>query len=159
MRTTARQTRANRTIPVAFQNEAASLQLRGDGHACVEGVRALRLALGLPLQQKAPWRGGGCRTRHAHDGRVRLGRLTLWRVQCTTWRAVCTGLPPCVLRDRQMRPAVAREARLATPGGLRWERGAVLSPSAPLALSRLGCACGHHRLVTVLTRWGLPLPA
>jgi len=30
--------------------------------------------------------------------------------------------------------------------------------SAPLALSRRVCAFGHHRLVTVLPRCGLPLP-
>ena len=47
MRTTARQTRKNRTITVDFQNEATSVQLLGDGKAFVECVLAFLLALGL----------------------------------------------------------------------------------------------------------------
>jgi len=43
-------------------------------------------------------------------------------------------------------------------GGLSGERCAVLSHLSPLGLSRLVCAIGHPRLVTVLTRCGLPLP-
>jgi hypothetical protein len=40
MRTTARQTRENRTITVDFQNEATYIQLLGDGKAFVECVLA-----------------------------------------------------------------------------------------------------------------------
>jgi hypothetical protein len=159
MRTTARQTRENRTITVDFQNEATYVQLLGDGKAFVECVLAFLLALGLQLKHKATCRGGGCLTRHSHYVRVRLGSLTIWRVQCTTCRAVFTVLPHFVLRYRQMRPEVARDALLATHGGLSVERCAVISPISPMALSRLVCACGHHSLVTVLTRCGLPLPA
>src|SRR6266702_2185038 len=57
-----------------------------------------------------------------------------------------------------MRPAVARDALLATHGGLSLELCAVLYHLSPMALSRLVCAFGHHSLVTVLTRCGLPLP-
>jgi len=57
-----------------------------------------------------------------------------------------------------MRPAVARNALLATHGGLSLELCAVLYHIAPMALYRLVCALGHHSLVTVLTRCGLPLP-
>jgi len=57
-----------------------------------------------------------------------------------------------------MRPEVAREALLATHGGLSLERCAVLYHLSPMALSRLVCAFGHHSLVTVLTRCGLSLP-
>ena len=71
---------------------------------------------------------------------------------------VFTVLPHFVLRYRQMRPEVARDALLATQGGLSLELCAVLWPLSPMALSRLVCACGHHSLVTVLTRCGLPLP-
>jgi hypothetical protein len=49
MRTTARQTRENRTITVDFQNEATYIQLLGDGKAFVECVLAFLLALGLAL--------------------------------------------------------------------------------------------------------------
>src|SRR5262245_8896085 len=45
-----------------------------------------------------------------------------------------------------------------THGGLSVERCAVLHHLSPMALYRLVCAFGHHRLVTVLSRCGLPLP-
>src|SRR5262252_11134 len=57
-----------------------------------------------------------------------------------------------------MRPEVARDALLATHGGLSLEVCAVLSHLSPMALYRLVCAFGHSSLVTVLTRCGLPLP-
>ena len=94
MRNTARQTRENRTLTVDFQNEAAYFQLLGDGKAFVECVLAFLLALGFQLAHKATCHGGGCLTRHSHYVRVRLGGLTIWRLQCTTCRAVFTVLPP-----------------------------------------------------------------
>ena len=110
MGTAAKPTRENRTITVDFQDAATSFRLLHDGKAFGECVLAFVLALGFPLTPTATCRGGGGLTRHAHDARVRLGGRTLWRVQCTTWRAVCTVLPPFVLRDRSMRPKVARAA-------------------------------------------------
>jgi hypothetical protein len=71
---------------------------------------------------------------------------------------VFTILPHFGLRYRQRRPEVARDALWATPGGLSLELCAVLSHLSPMALSRLVCTFGHHRLVMVLTRCGLPLP-
>src|SRR5918911_1648290 len=158
MRTTARQTRENRTITVDFQNEATYFQLLGDGKAFVECVLAFLLSLGFQLKHKATCSGGGCLTRHSHYLRVRLGGVTIWRLQCTTCRAVFTVLPHFILCYRQMRPEVARDALLATHGGLSLELCAVLYHISPMALSRLICAFGHHSLVTVLTRCGLPLP-
>jgi hypothetical protein len=158
MRTTARQTRDNRTITVDFQNEATYFQLLGDGKAFVELVIAFVLSLGFQLKHKATCHGGGCLTRHSHYVRVRLGGLTIWRLQCTTCRAVFTVLPHFVLRYRQMRPEVARDALLATHGGLSLELCAVICHISPMALYRLVCAFGHQSLVTVLTRCGLPLP-
>ena len=67
-------------------------------------------------------------------------------------------LPHFVLRYRHMRPDVARDALLATHGGLSLELCAVIGHISPMALYRLVCAFGHHSLVTVLTRCGLPLP-
>jgi hypothetical protein len=116
------------------------------------------LSLGFQLKHKATCSGGGGLTRHSHYLRVRLGGLTIWRLQCTTCRAVFTVLPHFVLRYRQMRPEVAREALLATHGGLSLELCAVLYHISPMALYRLVCAFGHQGLVTVLTRCGLPLP-
>jgi hypothetical protein len=53
---------------------------------------------------------------------------------------------------------VARDALLATHGGLSLELCAVIYHISPMALYRLVCAVGHQGLVTVLTRCGLPLP-
>src|SRR5262249_60616672 len=103
MRNTARQTRANRTITIDFQNEATYLQLLGDGKAFLECVLAFIMALGFQLKHKATCRGGGCLTRHSHYARVRLGGLTIWRLQCTPVRAVFTALPPFVLRFPRIR--------------------------------------------------------
>src|SRR6516164_673841 len=158
MPNTARQPRENRTITVDFHNEATYLQLLGDGKAFLECVLAFLLSLGFQLAHKATCRGGGCLTRHSHYARVRLGGLTIWRIQCTTCRAVFTVLPHFVLRYRQMRPEVARDALLATHGGLSLELCAVLYHISPMALYRLVCAFGHQSLVAVLTRCGLPLP-
>jgi hypothetical protein len=158
MRTTARQTRENRTITVDFQNEATYFQLLGDGKAFVECVLAFLLALGFQLAHKATCHGGGCLTRHSHYVRVRLGGVTIWRLQCTACRAVFTVLPHFVLRYRQMRPEVARDALLATHGGLSLEWCAVIHHLSPMALYRLVCALGQHSVVTVLTRCRLPLP-
>src|SRR5262247_1466335 len=154
----ARQTRENRTITVDFQNEATYVQLLGDGKAFREFVFAFLLSLGFQLTHKATCHGGGCLTRHSHYVRIRLGGVTIWRIQCTTCQAVFTVLPHFGLRYRQMRPEVARDVLLATHGGLSLELCAVLHHISPMALYRLVCALGHQGLVTVLTRCGLPLP-
>jgi hypothetical protein len=151
-------TRQNRTITVDFQDEATYFQLLGDTKAFVEFVLAFLLALGFQLLHKASCSEGGSLTRHSHYARIRLGGLTIWRVQCTTCKAVFTVLPHFVLRYRQMRPEVARDALLATHGGLSLELCAVLYHISPMALYRVVCALGHQGLVTVLTRCGLALP-
>src|SRR5712692_5193424 len=158
MRTTARQTRENRTITVDFQNEATYFQLLGDGKAFLECVLAFVLSLGFQLKHKATCSGGGCLTRHSHYLRLRLAGVSIWRIQCTTCRAVFTVLPHFVLRYRQMRPEAARDALLATHGGLSLELCAVIAHISPMALYRLICAFGQQSLVAVLTRCGLPLP-
>jgi len=154
----AKPTRQNRTITVDFQDEATYFQLLGDTQAFVEFVLAFLLSLGFQLLHKASCSEGGSLTRHSHYARVRLGGLTIWRVQCTTCKAVFTILPHFVLRYRQMRPEVARDALLATHGGLSLELCAVLYHVSPMALYRLVCAFGRQSLVPVLTRCGLPLP-
>src|SRR5881227_314282 len=158
MSTAAKRTRDNRTITVDFRDDATYVQLLGDGKAFVEFVCAFLLSLGFQLAHKATCRGGGCLTRHSHYARVRLGGLTIWRIQCTTCRAVFTVLPHFVLRYRQMRPDIARDVLLATHGGLSLELCAVIEHISPMALYRLVCAFGHQSLVGVLTRCGLPLP-
>jgi hypothetical protein len=155
---TATPTRHNRTITVDFHDETTYFALVGNPKAFVEFVLAFLLAIGFQLVHKATCHGGGCLTRHSHYARVRLGGLTIWRVQCTTCKAVFTVLPHFVLRYRQMRPEVARDALLATHGGLSLEWCAVLYHISPRALYRLVCALGQHSVVGMLTRCGLPLP-
>src|SRR5882724_2700703 len=158
MGTAAKLTRENRTITVDFQHETTYFHLLGDGKAFLELVTAFILSLGLQLKHKAACSGGGCLTRHSHYLRLRLGGVTIWRLQCTTCKAVFTVLPHFVLRYRQMRPEVARNALLATHGGLSLELCAVMGHVSPMAIYRLVCAFGHQSLVPVLTRCRLPLP-
>ena len=94
MHNTTRQTRENRTITIDFQNEATYVQLLGDGRAFLECVFAFLLSLGFQLKHKATCDGGGCLTRHSHYMRVRLGGVTIWRVQCTRCKAVI-GIQSC----------------------------------------------------------------
>src|SRR5262250_26005 len=158
MGTAAKRTRDNRTITVDFRDDATYVQLLGNGKAFVEFVCAFLLSLGFQLAHKATCRGGGCLTRHSHYVRLRVRGITIWRMQCTTCKAVFTIPPHFVLRYRRMHPDVARDALLAMHGGLSLELCAVICHIAPMALYRLICAFGHHSLVTVLTRCGLPLP-
>jgi hypothetical protein len=67
-------------------------------------------------------------------------------------------LPHFVLRYRRMSPDVARQALIATHGGLSLEWCATIFNISTMSLYRLICAFGHHSVVTVLTRCGLPLP-
>src|SRR5260370_27515989 len=116
MRSQAKPPRQNRTITVDFQDEATYFQLLGETKAFVECVMAFLLSLGFQLAHKATCHGGGCLTRHSHYVRVRLGGLTIWRIQCTRCKAVFTILPHFALRYRSMRPDVARDVLLATHG-------------------------------------------
>jgi hypothetical protein len=158
MGTAAQPTRENRTITVDFRSEATYFQLLGDGKAFLECVIAFVMSLGFQLKHKATCRGSGCLTRHSHYARVRLGGIAIWRIQCTTCKAVFTVLPHFILRYRQMRPEVARHALWATHGGLSLELCAVICHLSPMAIYRLVCAFGQQSLVAVLTRCGLALP-
>ena len=155
---TAKATRENRTITVDFHDETTYFALLGNTKAFVEFVFAFLLALGFQLLHKASCSEGGCLTRHSHYARIRLGGLTIWRIQCTTCKAVFTVLPHFVLRYRTMRPNVARDALLATHGGLSLELCAVICHISPMAVYRLVCSFGHQSVGPVLTRCGLPLP-
>src|SRR6266568_5484876 len=150
--------RKNRTITIDFHDEATYFALLANTKAFVEFVFAFLLSLGFQLTHKASCSGGGCLTRHSHYVRVRLGGLTIWRMQCASYKAVFTVLPHFVLRYRKMRPEVARDALLATHGGLSLEWCAVICHISPMALYRVICALGHQSLVSVLTRCGLSWP-
>jgi hypothetical protein len=154
----AKPTRENRTITVDFHDETTYFALLGNTKVFVEFVLAFLLSIGFQLKHQATCSGRGSLTRHSHYARVRLGGLTLWRLQCTTCRAVFTVLPHWVLRYRQMRPEVTRNALLATHGGLSLEWCAVIGHMSPMALYRMICALGQQSLVAVLSRCELPLP-
>jgi len=155
---TAKAPRQNRTSTVDFQEPSTYFELLSNGKAFVEFVLAFLLSIGFQLVHKATCSGGGCLTRHSHYARVRLGGLTIWRIQCTSCRAVFTVLPHLVLRYRRMSPDVARQALIATHGGLSLEWSATICHISPMALYRLICALGQHSLVTVLVKCRLPLP-
>jgi hypothetical protein len=89
----ATRTRHNRTITVDFRDEATYFRLIKNGKASVEFVLAFLLSLGFQLKHQATCCGGGCLTRHSHYVRVRLGGVTIWRIQCTRCKAVFTVLP------------------------------------------------------------------
>jgi hypothetical protein len=157
MGTAAKPTREHHTITVDFRDEATYFRLMEDGRAFLECVLAFILSLGFQLTHKATC-GGGRLTRHSHYVRVRVGGVIIWRVQCTTCKAVFTILPHFMMRYRAMRPEAARDALWATHGGLSLELCAVIGHLSPMALYRLVCAFGQQSLVTVLTRCRLPLP-
>jgi len=156
---TAKLTRQNRTITVDFHDETTYFALVGNPKAFLEFVLAFLLSLGSQLLHKGSCSKRGRLTRHSHYARVRLGGLTIWRIQCTSCKAVFTVLPHFVLRYRRMSPDVARQALIATHGGLSLEWCATIGHISPMALYRLICALGHHSLVTVLVKCRLPLPA
>ena len=70
------------------QRKATYGQLLDDTKAFVECVLAFLLSTGFQLLHKASCSASGRLTRHSHYARVRLGGLTIWRVQCTTCKAV-----------------------------------------------------------------------
>ncbi len=156
---TAKAPRQNRTITVDFSDEATYFELLSNGKAFVEFILAFILSLGFQLHHKSTCDGGGSVTRHSHYARVRLGGLTIWRIQCTRCKAVFTVLPQFVLRYRKMRPDAARDALWATHGGLSLELCATICHISPMALYRLICALGQYSLVSVLLKCHLPLPA
>ena len=90
---TAKPLRENRTLTIDFNDEVTYAQLLDDGKAFIEFVLAFLLSIGFQLSHKSTCNGGGCLTRHSHYARVRLGGLTLWRMQCTSYKAVFTVLP------------------------------------------------------------------
>src|SRR5215470_9771566 len=159
MAQTTQGTRQNRTLTVDFQDPPTYFELIHDGKAFVEFVFAFILSIGFQLAHKATCTGGGCLTRHSHYARVRLGGLTIWRIQCTSCQAVFTVLPHFALRYRRMRPEVARQALIATHGGLSLAWCATICPISPMALYRLICALGQHSLVSVLVNCHLSPPA
>src|SRR4030095_10853445 len=100
----AKPTRENRTITVDFHDETTYFALLGNTKGFVEFVLAFLLSLGFQLQHKVTCKGDECLTRHSHYARVRLGGVTIWRLQCTACKAVFTVLPHFVLRYRSLRP-------------------------------------------------------
>ena len=98
MRQTAKPTRENRTITVDFHDETTYFALLDNTKAFVEFVLAFILSIGFQLHHKSTCNGGGSLTRHSHYMRIRLGGLTIWRMQCTRCKAVSLNLSHFVAR-------------------------------------------------------------
>jgi hypothetical protein len=82
--------REDRTIVVDFHDEATYLGLLSQRKAFLDFVVAFLLAIGFQLKHKSACSGGFCLTRHSHYIRVRLGGVTIWRLQWTICKAVFT---------------------------------------------------------------------
>jgi hypothetical protein len=150
--------REDRTIVGDVHDEATSWGLLSQRKALLDFVVAFLRSIGFQRKHKSACAGGLCLTRHSHYIRVRLGGVTIWRLQCTVGKAVFTVLPHFVLRSRAMKPDVAKQALLATHGGLSLALCAVLYHVSPMAMYRLVCALGRHDLVPALYRCQLALP-
>ena len=111
----AKSERENCTRSVDFQDEDTYSQLLGDGKAFIAFVLVFILSPGFQLHHPSTCEGGGSVTRHAHDARVRLGGLTMWRMPCTRCRAVFTALPDVTVRYPKRRPEAARGGRIVSP--------------------------------------------
>lgn len=149
----------DRSITVDFQNEATYHRLRQDRRAFDEFVVAFITSLGFQLLHKCGCPGGCALPRHSSYGRVRVGNLVIWRLQCKHCRAVFTILPHFVLRYRSMRPEHAKQALLAVYGGLSLEWTAMVVPEvSPMGVYHLLCSLGQASVVAVLVRCGLHLP-
>lgn len=153
------QKRQNRTITVDFEAEATYHQLCQDGNGFIAFVVAFIKSLGFQLSHHCGCEGGFALTRHSHYTRVRLGDVTIWRLQCKHCRAVFTILPHFVLRYSSIPAAEAKRALWAMQGGLSLELCAtVFEDVSVMSLYRLVCAYGRTGLVSLLTRCRLPLP-
>jgi len=86
----AKRKRENRTLTVDFNDEATYHRLCRDGRAFIEFVVAFIISVGFQLKHKCSCPNGFRLTRHSHYLRVRINGLTIWRIQCTTCRAVFT---------------------------------------------------------------------
>ena len=82
--------RENRTITVDFNDEDTYSQLLDDTKAFIEFVLVFLLSIGFQLKHKSTCDSGGL-TRHSHYARIRLGGLTIWRIQCTRCKVMSQG--------------------------------------------------------------------
>src|SRR5215831_17930729 len=159
-----------RIVPGAdvWLGSEASRSLEPDGWL-VRRNSSRRQAMKTRMRRRSPRGGGVCRVEHNGkkvkscvkgevlplDGSLLMGG---WRIQCTSCQAVFTVLPHFALRYRRMSPEVARQALIATHGGLSLEWCATICHISPMALYRLLCALGQHSLVTVLVKCHVSLP-
>jgi hypothetical protein len=150
--------REHRTVAVDRRDDGPCVRLPADGKARAACGLALPRAPGFRRTPPATGDGRGCLTRHAPSGRVRLGGVATWRLRCPGRRAAFTVPPRFILRHRQRPPEVAREAPFAPHGGRSLARCAAVRQVSPVSPSRLICARGRRRVVTVRTRRGPPLP-
>jgi len=150
--------RKNRTVHVDFQEESTYFQLIEDGASFLEFVMAYVLSIGFQFLHRCYCSGQGAFKRHSHYARTRLGGLTIWRIQCCECKATFSILPQFVLRYRAMHPEVAKNALIASNGGLSLENTSLILHISAMSIYRLLCAIGVWHVAEVLLRAGLALP-
>ncbi len=150
--------RKNRTVHVDFNDKSTYFKLIEDGSFFLEFVVAYVLSIGFQLVHHGHCSGQSAFKRHSHYARVRLGGLTIWRIQCCECKATFSILPHFVLRYRSMSPERATEALLATHGGLSLENTSLILHISAMSIYRLLCAIGTWHVAQVLLRARLPLP-
>jgi len=148
----------NRTFVVDFIDPNRYQELILNGQAFITFVTLFILELGFKLHHKPGCSGGCDLTRHSHYSRVRIGNLTIWRVQCKHCKAVFTVLPHFVLRYQSMPVDTAKQSLFALYGGLSLEWTALLFKVNAMAVYRLICGFGRTPMVSVLLHCGLSLP-
>jgi len=148
----------NRTIVVDFGEESYYQNIIGNGKAFLEFVMAYIMSIGFQLLHKQYCTGGSCLTRHSHYARVKCGGITIWRIQCTTCKAVFTVMPSFLIRYFSCKTEQVKRAIIAYHGGLSFENCAICYNISPMCLYRLICAFGKHCLATMLYQAGVPLP-
>ena len=150
--------RKNCTVHVDFQEESTYFQLIQDGSSFLEFVVAYVLSLGFQFAHKCHCSRRSAFTRHSHYARARLKGLTIWRIQCCECKATFSILPHFVLRYRAISAEVAKNALIASDGGLSLERTSMILHLSAMSVYRLLCSIGVWPVAAVLLRAGLALP-
>lgn len=129
--------RKNRTVHVDFHNEAAYYDLIDNGPVFLDYVIAYVLSIGFQFFHKKHCSCKSSFKRHSHYARIRLGGITIWRIQCCECKATFTILPYFIMRYRPMSPENAKKAIIASNGGLSLENTSMILNISPMSIFRL----------------------
>ncbi len=147
----------NRTIIVDFGNQAQYENIIGNGRAFIELIMAYILSLGFQVLHKNCC-SSNCFTRHSHYARVKCNGITIWRIQCTSCKAVFTVIPSFIMRYFCYPIERVKQALIAYHSGSSLEVCAILHNISAMSLYRIICSLGKYSLCQVLGKAGLTLP-